>query len=39
VNEPSNKLTPRILAEKAEAMARESGLAVEILDERRIAEP
>ena len=38
VNEPSNKLTPRILAEKAEAMARESGLAVEILDEKRIAD-
>lgn len=38
VNEPSNKLTPRILAEKAEAMAREAGLAVEILDEKKIAE-
>ena len=38
VNEPSNKLTPRILAEKAEAMAREAGLAVEILDEKNIAE-
>jgi len=38
VNEPSNKLTPKILAEKAEAMARESGLAVDILDERRIAD-
>jgi leucyl aminopeptidase len=38
VNEPSNKLTPRILAEKAEAMAREAGLAVEILDEKRIAD-
>jgi len=37
VNEPSNKLTPRILAEKAEAMAREAGLAVEILDEKKIA--
>jgi leucyl aminopeptidase len=37
VNEPSNKLTPRILAEKAEAMARESGLGVEILDEHKIA--
>jgi len=37
VNEPSNKLTPRILAEKAEAMAREAGLAVEILDEHKIA--
>src|SRR5271170_5404261 len=38
VNEPSNKLTPRILAAKAEAMAREAGLGIEILDERRIAE-
>jgi leucyl aminopeptidase len=38
VNEPSNKLTPRILAEKAEAMAREAGLAVEILDEKKIAD-
>ena len=38
VNEPSNKLTPRILAEKAEAMAREAGLSVEILDEKRIAD-
>jgi leucyl aminopeptidase len=37
VNEPSNKLTPRILAEKAEAMAREAGLAVDILDEHKIA--
>ena len=37
VNEPSNKLTPRILAEKAEAMAKEAGLAVEILDEKKIA--
>jgi leucyl aminopeptidase len=31
-------LTPRILAAKAEAMAREAGLGIEILDERRIAE-
>jgi leucyl aminopeptidase len=38
INEPSNKLTPRILAEKAEAMAREAGLAVEILDEKKIAD-
>src|SRR6202045_2403488 len=37
VNEPSNKLTPKILAEKAEAMAKETGLAVEILDEKKIA--
>ena len=38
INEPSNKLTPRILASKAEAMAREVGLGVEILDERKIAD-
>ena len=38
VNEPSNKLTPQILASKAEAMAKQAGLAVEILDEKRIAE-
>src|SRR5262249_55211578 len=33
-----NKLTPRILADKAAAMAKEAGLAVEILDEKKIAE-
>jgi leucyl aminopeptidase len=38
VNEPSNKLTPRILAAKAEAMAKEAGLGIEILDERKIGE-
>ncbi len=38
VNEPSNRLTPRVLAERAQAMAREAGLACEILDERKIAE-
>ena len=38
VNEPSNKLTPRILAEKAEAMAKGAGLSVEILDEKKIAD-
>jgi leucyl aminopeptidase len=38
INEPSNKLTPRILADKAAAMAKEAGLAVEILDEKKIAE-
>ena len=37
-NEPSNLLTPRLLAERAEAMAREAGLAVDILDEKRIEE-
>src|SRR5271154_1248823 len=38
INEPSNKLTPRVLAERAEAMGKEFGLAVDILDEKRIAE-
>lgn len=38
VNEPSNKLTPQILAEKAVAMAREAGLAIEVLDEKKIAD-
>ena len=37
-NEPSNLLTPRLLAERAETMAREAGLAVDILDEKRLAE-
>ncbi len=37
VNEPSNLMTPRILASRAEKMARATGLACEILDERRIA--
>jgi leucyl aminopeptidase len=38
INEPSNKLTPKVLAEKADAMARQAGLAVDILDEKRIAD-
>ncbi len=38
INEPSNKLTPRLLAARAEAMAKEVGLGIEILDERKIAE-
>ena len=37
-NEPSNLLTPTMLAERAVDMAREAGLGVEILDEKRIAE-
>jgi leucyl aminopeptidase len=37
-NEPSNRLTPRMLAERAETMAKEAGLSVEILDEKKIAE-
>ena len=38
INEPSNKLTPKVLADKAEAMAKEAGLGVEILDEKKIAD-
>src|SRR5580692_2556722 len=37
-NEPSNRLTPRMLADRAAAMAREAGLAVEIIDEAKMAE-
>src|SRR5579859_933835 len=33
-----NKLTPRVLAEKAQAMAKEAGLAIEIFDEKKIAD-
>jgi leucyl aminopeptidase len=35
-NEPSNVLTPRVFAERAAALAHQAGLAVDILDERRI---
>src|SRR5438105_15355777 len=38
INEPSNKLTPGIMAEKAEDMAKEAGLTVQILDEKKISE-
>jgi len=38
INEPSNRLTPRMLAARAETMAKEAGLSVEILDERKISE-
>jgi len=36
VNEPANVLTPRVLAERARAMAEECGLECEILDEPRM---
>ena len=36
-NEPGNALTPRVFAERAEAMAKAAGLSVDILDETRIA--
>ncbi|MGA8144626.1 MAG: leucyl aminopeptidase [Candidatus Acidiferrales bacterium] len=38
INEPSNRLTPRMLAARAEAMAKEVGLGIEILDDRKITE-
>jgi leucyl aminopeptidase len=37
-NEPSNLLTPRMLADRASAMAREAGLAVDVLDEKKMEE-
>ena len=37
-NEPSNRLTPRMLADRAEAMAKAAGLSVEIFDENKIKE-
>jgi leucyl aminopeptidase len=38
INEPSNRLTPRMLAARAETMAKEVGLSIEILDERKISD-
>jgi leucyl aminopeptidase len=35
-NEPANRLTPRMLGERAEAMAQEAGLAIEVLDQKKI---
>ena len=37
-NEPGNTLTPRVFADRAQALAKEAGLSVEVLDEKRIAE-
>jgi len=38
VSEPGNYLTPRLMAEKAAALASVPGISVEVLDEHRIAE-
>jgi len=38
INEPSNILTPTCLAERAQAMARETGLECELIDEARARE-
>jgi leucyl aminopeptidase len=37
-NEPSNYLTPRVLAHRAEQMARDAKLPIEVLDEKKLAE-
>jgi leucyl aminopeptidase len=37
-NEPSNLMTPRLLAERAAEMAGEAGLAIDVLDESKIEE-
>ena len=37
-NEPGNALTPRVFAERAQAIGKAAGLAVDVLDESRIAE-
>src|SRR6185436_6573246 len=36
-NEPSNLLTPRVFAERAAAIVKDAGVAVEVLDEKEIA--
>jgi leucyl aminopeptidase len=36
-NEPANRLTPRVFAERARALADGTGLVVEVLDETQIA--
>ena len=36
-NEPGNSLTPRVFAERAEAIGKAAGLHVEVLDEKTIA--
>jgi leucyl aminopeptidase len=38
VNEPANRLTPRVFSERVAAMAGEAGLEVDILDEKRLQE-
>jgi len=37
-NEPGNRLTPTILAQRAQAMAQQAGLACEVIDEKRARE-
>jgi leucyl aminopeptidase len=37
-NEPANRLTPRLFAERAAEIAREAGLQADVLDENRLRE-
>jgi leucyl aminopeptidase len=37
-NEPSNRLTPKVLGERAEKMARDEALGIDVFDEKKIAE-
>jgi leucyl aminopeptidase len=37
-NEPSNKLTPKMLAARAEQMARDEDLDIDVFDEKKLAE-
>ena len=37
-NEPGNRLTPKVLAERAAKMARDENLEVEVFDEKKLAE-
>ena len=37
-NEPSNYLTPRVLAHRAEQMARDAKLPIEVFDEKKLAD-
>lgn len=38
VNEPANRLTPQLFAERAAEVARQFGLEADVLDEKRLAE-
>ncbi len=38
VNEPSNRLTPRMFADRASQMAQDAGLRVDVLDENKMRE-
>jgi leucyl aminopeptidase len=37
-NEPGNTLTPKVFADRATAIARDAGVSIEVLDEKKIAE-